>query len=71
MTEKQKVSYTPSIPRKIKFEDGWYAWITDSNAKEDGDKPEKEKKKKENDLMTILTLHGAPGDHREWAGLEF
>ena len=39
----------------VKLGDGWYCYITDS---------------KKHERHTVLTLHGAPGDHIEWAGLE-
>lgn len=35
--------------------EGWYAMITDNEVKSE---------------LAVFTVHGAPGDHREWAGLE-
>ena len=60
------MSYTPSTPMKIEFEDGWYVWITDSNANKlnEHNKDKSEKQHKDRSEMTILTVHGAPGDHR-------
>ena len=46
--------YYPKIKERLDFEEGWYCNITDS---------------KNIARHTILTLHGAPGDHVEWAGL--
>ena len=37
--------------------DGWYCHITDNMLT-----PAR---------FTVLTLHGCPGDHKEWAGLEY
>jgi len=48
------VFYKPKERERVDLGEGWYCYITDS----------KEKAK-----HTILTLHGAPGDHVEWAGL--
>lgn len=55
MTEKTKVEYTPAKLFKVEFPNGWYAMITDNEIDSE---------------YTVLTVHGSPGDHREWAGLE-
>ena len=55
LTDKKKVVYHPKIKERLDLGDGWYCYITDSK-----------KKSRHN----VLTLHGAPGDHLEWAGLE-
>lgn len=55
LTEKKKTLYLPRTKERVELGDGWYCNITDS---------------KDRHRHTVLTLHGAPGDHVEWAGLE-
>ena len=55
LTSKSKVIYRPREKQKVDLGEGWYCHITDSGAQR---------------RHSVLTLHGAPGDHVEWAGLE-
>ena len=55
LTAKQRVEYTPRELTRIELDDGWYCQITDN---------------KLDARHAVLTVHGCPGDHREWAGLE-
>jgi hypothetical protein len=55
LTDKKKTAYAPSKKQRVDLGNGWYCNITDNKNKA---------------KHTILTLHGAPGDHIEWAGLE-
>lgn len=54
MTKKRKVKFEPASLIKVDLGQGWYANITDNMKKSD---------------FTIFTIHGAPGNHIEWAGL--
>lgn len=47
--------YQPMQRKRVDLGDGQYCYITDNEL---------------NKRHTVLTLHGAPGDHVEWAGLE-
>jgi pimeloyl-ACP methyl ester carboxylesterase len=55
LTDKKKTHYQPRQRQRVDLADGWYCYITDSRTTA---------------AHTVLTLHGAPGDHVEWAGLE-
>lgn len=55
MTPKIKVIYPPSKLIKVDVGNSWYAMITDNQVDAE---------------YTVLTVHGSPGDHREWAGFE-
>lgn len=55
MTDKKKTQYKPRQKLRVDLGEGWYCNISDSGVKQ---------------KHTVLTLHGAPGDHVEWAGLE-
>jgi pimeloyl-ACP methyl ester carboxylesterase len=55
LTERTLKKYVPSKLVRLEFEEGWFCYVSDNGVKS---------------AKTILTLHGAPGNHVEWAGLE-
>jgi hypothetical protein len=48
MTDKKKTHYKPKERKRVNLGEEWYCNISDSGTKQ---------------KHTILTLHGAPGDH--------
>jgi len=54
ITAKTKIKYTPSDIVELDLGEGWNCCITDNQVIS---------------KQTILALHGAPGNHTEWAGL--
>lgn len=54
MTDKIKVKYAASKLERIDLGNGWYCYATDNRV---------------NSSQTVITMHGAPGNHNEWAGL--